>query len=157
MARNYTHYQDISTFTNSFHNIQSTLLTNIPYYHHQPPLLNFTHQSSSSISCNNSSTSDEAEEQHMSIINDDRKQRRMISNRESARRSRMRKQKQLDELCTQLLRLRNENHGIINRMNNFMETHEQVVQENDRLKKQILELKQLLSHETQIATTYNDA
>ncbi|KAM0010396.1 putative transcription factor bZIP family [Helianthus debilis subsp. tardiflorus] len=161
MAKYYTQFEDLSTFT-SFQNIPSTLhsLTNIPYYqnnhhhhHHQIPILDFTHQSSS-ISCNNSSTSDEAEENHMSIINE-RKQRRMISNRESARRSRMRKQKQLDELCTQLLRLRNEHHELINKLNHFSEIHEQVVQENDRLKKETIELKQLLT-EAQIATTYSN-
>ncbi|XP_024994600.1 basic leucine zipper 43-like [Cynara cardunculus var. scolymus] len=164
-AGNYsTEYEDLSTsfpttFTSfrgmnvppsSFHSLSS-----LPYYHNQIPVLDFSQQSlSSSLSCNNSSTSDEAEENHMSIINE-RKQRRMISNRESARRSRMRKQKQLDELLTQVLRLRNENNGLINKMNHFSETHEQVVQENDRLKKETLELKQLLT-ESRLATTYTN-
>ncbi|KAL8229053.1 hypothetical protein R6Q57_013953 [Mikania cordata] len=159
MACNYTHHENLPTFT-SFQNTPFTQhsLTNIPYYHHhhhhQTPVLDFTHQSSS-LSCNNSSTSDEAEENHMSLMINDRKRRRMISNRESARRSRMRKQRQLDELCTQLLMLRNENHGLINKLNHFLETHEQVLQENERLKKETMELKQLLT-EAQIASIYTN-
>ncbi|KVH97527.1 Basic-leucine zipper domain-containing protein [Cynara cardunculus var. scolymus] len=131
-------------------------VTNLPYYHQpsshpQMPMVDFYPQSSS-LSYNNSSTSDEADENQMSIINE-RKQRRMISNRESARRSRMRKQKQLDELCTQVMRLRNENQGLIEKLNHFSENHEQVIQENDRLKKETTELRQLLS-EAQLASTY---
>ncbi|KAI3796243.1 hypothetical protein L1987_38910 [Smallanthus sonchifolius] len=131
-------------------------LTNLPYYHQpssnpQIPMFDCYPQSSS-ISYNNSSTSDEAEENQMCIINE-RKQRRMISNRESARRSRMRKQKQLDELCTQVMRLRNENHGLMDKLNRFSETHEQVIQENDRLKKETMELRHMLS-EAQLARTY---
>ncbi|KAI3729603.1 hypothetical protein L6452_18264 [Arctium lappa] len=161
-AGNYSNeYEDLSTsFPTTFTSFQNNIppssfhsLSNLPYYHNQIPVLDFSQQSSS-LSCNNSSTSDEAEENHMGIINE-RKQRRMISNRESARRSRMRKQKQLDELLTQVLRLRNENHGLINKMNHFSETHEQVVQENDRLKKETMELKQLLT-EAQLATTYTN-
>ncbi|KAI3503679.1 hypothetical protein L1887_32128 [Cichorium endivia] len=156
MARNYTGYEDISTLTSFQTNIPSDLhsLTNLTYYHHhQIPVLDFSRQSSS-LSGNNSSTSDEAEENHMNIINE-RKQRRMISNRESARRSRMRKQKQLDELCSHVFRLRSENHGLINRLNHFEETHEQLVQENDRLKKETMELRQSLT-EAQLNTTYTN-
>nr|QUP79234.1 basic-leucine zipper domain-containing protein 43 [Chrysanthemum indicum] len=157
MSANYTEYEHLSTFISFPNNIPSSLdsLTNIPYYHqHHPyqiPVLDFSQQSSS-LSCNNSSTSDDAEENHMSVINE-RKQRRMVSNRESARRSRMRKQRQLDELCTQVLRLRNENHGLMNKLNEFSESHHQVVQENNRLKKETMELKHLLN-EAQLATTY---
>ncbi|CAH1450291.1 unnamed protein product [Lactuca virosa] len=43
---------------------------------------------------------------------DQRKRRRMISNRESARRSRMRKQKHMDDLMTQLSQLRKENNQV---------------------------------------------
>ncbi|KAD4982983.1 hypothetical protein R6Q59_002636 [Mikania micrantha] len=166
MAGNYylaPEYEDLScNFSTNFTSFPNDMspsihfLTNLPYYHQpcsnpQIPMVDCYPQSSS-LSYNNSSTSDEADENQISIINE-RKQRRMISNRESARRSRMRKQKQLDELCTQVMRLRNENHGLIDKLNRFSETHEQVIQENDRLKKETMELKQMLS-EAQLARTY---
>ncbi|KAL4586502.1 hypothetical protein LXL04_011138 [Taraxacum kok-saghyz] len=164
-------YEDHScNFSSNFTSLQNDnmsshhqfLTNNLPYYHHQPthhhhhhpqaPIVDFNYPQSSSLSYNNSSTSDEADENQISIINE-RKQRRMISNRESARRSRMRKQKQLDELCTQVLRLRNENHGLMDKLNRFSETHEHVIQENNKLKKETTELRQLLS-EAQLARTY---
>ncbi|GKE28542.1 basic leucine zipper 43-like protein, partial [Tanacetum coccineum] len=78
---------------------------------------------------------------------------RMVSNRKSAERSRMRKQRQLDELCTQVLSLRYENHGLMNMLNEFSESHQQVVQEDDRLKKETMELKHVLN-EAQLTTTF---
>ncbi|XP_071735716.1 basic leucine zipper 43-like [Rutidosis leptorrhynchoides] len=160
MAENYYYEHpscNISTNFTSFQN-DVELFTNLPYYQQpssnpQMPMYNL-YQQSSPLSYNNSSTSDEADENQISIIND-RKKRRMISNRESARRSRMRKQKQLDELCTYVMQLRNENHGLIDKMNRFLETREQVIQENDKLKKETNELRQLLS-EAQLATTYTN-
>lgn len=147
---------NFSSFQND--NMSSSLhfMTNLPYYHQpssnpQIPMVDLYPQSSS-LSYNNSSTSDEADENQISIINE-RKQRRMISNRESARRSRMRKQRQLDELCNQVSRLRMENNGLMDKLNRFSETHEQVIQENLRLKKETTELRQLLS-EAQLASTY---
>lgn len=90
------------------------------------------------------STSDEADEQQLSIINE-RKQRRMISNRESARRSRMRKQRHLDELWSQVVWLRNENHQLIDKLNHVTESHDHVVQENVQLKEEASELRQMLT------------
>ncbi|XVF85697.1 hypothetical protein PTKIN_Ptkin17bG0137100 [Pterospermum kingtungense] len=107
----------------------------------QPAHDQFTAQSSS---ISNNSTSDEAEEHQLSII-DERKQRRMISNRESARRSRMRKQKHLDELWSQVVRLRNENHSLIDKLNHVSECHDQVLQENARLKEEASDLRQMLT------------
>nr|XP_043626547.1 basic leucine zipper 43-like [Erigeron canadensis] len=161
-------YDDLScnistNFTSIFqdNNMSSSVhfMTNLPYYHQpssnpQIPMVDLVYSQSSSLSYNNSSTSDEADENQMSIIKE-RKQRRMISNRESARRSRMRKQKQLDELCTQVMRLRNENHGLMEKLNRFSQTHEQVILENDNLKKETSELRKLLS-EAQLASTYTN-
>ncbi|GFZ16197.1 basic leucine-zipper 42 [Actinidia rufa] len=102
----------------------------------------------------NNSTSDEAEEQQLNII-DERKQRRMISNRESARRSRMRKQKHLDELWAQVVRLRNENHNLIDKLNHVSESHDRVVQENSRLKEEASDLRKMLT-DLQIGSPYPD-
>ncbi|KAF5777450.1 putative transcription factor bZIP family [Helianthus annuus] len=152
-------YEDFSSkfppnFSSYESNISSIieLNSNIMYGHHQPRIpavVNF----SPSFSCNNSSSSNETDEGHV-IINE-RKHRRMISNRESARRSRVRKQRQLDELCAQVSWLRSENHGLMVKLNRFLEAHEKVVQENDKLKKESLELKKLVS-EAQLDNTYTN-
>ncbi|KAF3970193.1 hypothetical protein ACB098_03G104900 [Castanea mollissima] len=116
-----------------------------------------SHEFTSQSSClSNNSTSDEADEEHQLSIIDERKQRRMISNRESARRSRMRKQKHLDELWSQVLRLRTENHTLIDKLNRVTESHEQVLQENARLKEEAVDLRQMLT-ELQIGSPYTTA
>ncbi|MFS7947913.1 putative transcription factor bZIP family [Helianthus anomalus] len=90
------------------------------------------------------STSDEADEQQLSLINE-RKRRRMISNRESARRSRMRKQKHLDELWSLVVWLRSENQQLVDKLNSFSETHNKVVQENTQLKEEVTGLRQMVT------------
>ncbi|KAJ4846472.1 hypothetical protein Tsubulata_021633 [Turnera subulata] len=126
--------------------------TTTPLYNFQNPshIQEFSLQSSSLS--NNSSTSDEADEQQLSIINE-RKQRRMISNRESARRSRMRKQKHLDELWSQVVWLRNENHQLIDKLNHVSESHEKALQENVQLKEEASELRQMIA-DMQINSPY---
>ncbi|PIN12754.1 hypothetical protein CDL12_14638 [Handroanthus impetiginosus] len=110
----------------------------LPNYDTSLPLV----PNSSSIS--NNSTSDEAEDNQLRII-DERKQRRMISNRESARRSRMRKQRHLDELWSQVLRLRTENHNLIDKLNQASESHDRVLQENARLKEEASDLRRMIT------------
>ncbi|KAK4747536.1 hypothetical protein SAY87_014122 [Trapa incisa] len=90
---------------------------------------------------NNYSTSDESE----SLIIKERKQRRMISNRESARRSRMRKQRHLDELWSQVVWLRNENSQLVDKLNRASEISEKVVKENAQLKEETSELRQMIA------------
>ncbi|EOA25599.1 hypothetical protein CARUB_v10018947mg [Capsella rubella] len=92
---------------------------------------------------NNNSASDEDHHQSI-IILDERKQRRMLSNRESARRSRMRKQRHLDELWSQVIRLRNENNCLIDKLNRVSETQDCVLKENSKLKEEASDLRQLV-------------
>ncbi|XVF81850.1 hypothetical protein PTKIN_Ptkin15bG0188700 [Pterospermum kingtungense] len=116
--------------------------SNPAYNFYIPPQFQEISPHSSCISSN--STSDEADEQQLSLINE-RKQRRMISNRESARRSRMRKQRHLDELWSQVVWLRNENHQLVDKLNHVSESHDKVLQENAQLKEETSELRQMLS------------
>lgn len=114
------------------------------------------YQTSSPIYMSSNSTSDESEEIQQIQIIDERRQRRMISNRESARRSRMRKQRHLDELWSQVIRLRNENNSLIEKLNHLSESHDKILQENVRLKEEASDLRQMISNNVQLAsTTYN--
>ncbi|GMH04395.1 hypothetical protein Nepgr_006234 [Nepenthes gracilis] len=97
-----------------------------------------------SSSFNSNLNSHEADEQQLSII-DERKQRRIISNRESARRSRMRKQRYREELWSLAVWLWKENHQLIDKLNHVTECHERTVQENVQLKKRASELRQMLT------------
>jgi len=92
---------------------------------------------------NNSTTSDDATEE-IFVINE-RKQRRMVSNRESARRSRMRKQRHLDELLSQVAWLRSENHQLLDKLNQVSDNNDLVIQENSSLKEENLELRQVIT------------
>ncbi|CAI9276794.1 unnamed protein product [Lactuca saligna] len=97
--------------------------------------------------------SDEADDQQQINLINERKQRRMISNRESARRSRMRKQKHLDELWSQVIWLRDENHQLVDKLNKFSGTHDQVLQENAQLKEEASELREMVN-KLQLNGTY---
>lgn len=74
------------------------------------------------------------------VIMDQRKQKRMLSNRESARRSRLRKQKHLDDLTAQVARLRNENNQILTSYNVITHQYLAVESENSVLRTQMMEL-----------------
>ncbi|KAF2581749.1 hypothetical protein F2Q68_00000535 [Brassica cretica] len=69
----------------------------------------------------------------------------MVSNRESARRSRMRKQRHLDELLSQVAWLRSENHQILEKLNQASDSNDLVLQENLSLKEENLELQQVIT------------
>lgn len=73
-------------------------------------------------------------------IEEQRKRKRMISNRESARRSRMRKQKHLDELMSQASQLSNDNNRILTSINMVTHLYENVEAQNSVLRAQMSEL-----------------
>nr|GLL48370.1 bZIP transcription factor 44-like [Ipomoea trifida] len=70
----------------------------------------------------------------------ERKRKRMQSNRESARRSRMRKQKHLDDMVSQVAQLRNDNAQILNNINHTTQHYLNVERENSVLRAQVMEL-----------------
>ncbi|KAF9604564.1 hypothetical protein IFM89_008008 [Coptis chinensis] len=74
------------------------------------------------------------------VVIDERKKRRMISNRESARRSRMRKQQHLDELINKVEQLKKENVEILQRVNATSQVYVNVESENSILRAQMSEL-----------------
>ncbi|XP_059296891.1 bZIP transcription factor 11-like [Lycium ferocissimum] len=79
-------------------------------------------------------------EEDLQQLMDQRKRKRMISNRESARRSRMRKQKHLDDLMSQLDHLRKENNQILTSMNVTTQHYLNIEAENSIMRAQVSEL-----------------
>ncbi|KAF5747139.1 bZIP transcription factor family protein [Tripterygium wilfordii] len=85
-----------------------------------------------------------SEEELQQLQMDQRKRKRMQSNRESARRSRMRKQKHLDDLMTQVGELRNENNQILTSINLTTQHFLNIEAENSIFRAQMMELGQRL-------------
>ncbi|EOA34537.1 hypothetical protein CARUB_v10022082mg [Capsella rubella] len=71
-----------------------------------------------------------------SAEDDERKRRRKVSNRESARRSRMRKRRHMDELWSMLVQLINENKTLVDELNGVREGYEKVIEENTKLREE---------------------
>ncbi|OWM90341.1 basic leucine zipper 43-like [Punica granatum] len=70
----------------------------------------------------------------------DRRLKRMISNRESARRSRLRKKKQIEDLQGQVDHLRAANNQLSEKLITLLETNHQILQENTALKEKVSSL-----------------
>ncbi|KAL7608784.1 basic leucine zipper 4 [Lactuca sativa] len=101
----------------------------------QEPVFSFSGSDDSTPKTN---SSDDA------TVMDERKRRRMISNRESARRSRMRKQKHLENLRNQMNRLKTNNREVANRLR-VVNLHGKLVrEENQRLRSESVMLQQKL-------------
>lgn len=94
-------------------------------------------------------------EEDLQQLMDERKRKRMISNRESARRSRMRKQKRLNDLLSQLSHLRNENNQILSSMTVTTQNYLNIEAENSILRARVSELGHRLESLTQIISVLN--
>ena len=86
---------------------------------------------------------------------DQKKRKRMQSNRESAKRSRMRKQKLLDDLMRQVSDLRKENEQILNCISITTQHFLNVEAENSILRAQMAELSHRLQSLNDIINSIN--
>ncbi|KAK8265939.1 hypothetical protein V6Z12_D12G211300 [Gossypium hirsutum] len=89
--------------------------------------------------------SDEGRMCQASIVVDEKRLRRMISNRESARRSRMRKKQQIEELQSQVNQLQTINRQLSQKLINLLENNHEILQENAQLKEKVSTLHMVLS------------
>ncbi|KAJ9140597.1 hypothetical protein P3X46_031228 [Hevea brasiliensis] len=82
---------------------------------------------------------------HQLGISHERRLKRMISNRESARRSRLRKKKQIEEFQCQLNHLQTTNHQLSEKVTRLSENNHQILQENSQLKEKVSSFQVVLS------------
>ncbi|EYU32895.1 hypothetical protein ABFS82_03G063200 [Erythranthe guttata] len=90
-------------------------------------------------------------------VMDQRKRKRMLSNRESARRSRMRKQKHLDDLMAQVNQLKRENGQILTSVNVTNQHYVHVEADNSVLRAQMMELTHRLQSLNEILNYINSS
>ncbi|KAF5180523.1 bZIP transcription factor, partial [Thalictrum thalictroides] len=93
--------------------------------------------SSSGTSSGSTQLQNSGSEEDLQLLMNQRKQKRMLSNRESARRSRMRKQKHLDELMAQVAQLRKENGQILTNLHITTQQYLNIESENSVLRAQM--------------------
>ncbi|KAF8118236.1 hypothetical protein N665_0005s0005 [Sinapis alba] len=94
----------------------------------------------SSSSTYRSSSSSDGGNPNAAVAVDERKRKRMLSNRESARRSRMRKQKHIDDLTAQINQLSSDNRQILTSLTVTSQLYMKIQAENSILTAQMAEL-----------------
>ncbi|KAL5847698.1 hypothetical protein ACOSQ3_011222 [Xanthoceras sorbifolium] len=112
--------------------------------------------SSSGNSSGSTQLQNSGSEEDLQVVMDQRKRKRMQSNRESARRSRMRKQKHLDELMQEVGRLKRDNNQILTSINITTQHLMSVEAENSVLRAQFHELSQRLDSLNEILNFINN-
>lgn len=113
--------------------------------------------SSSGNSSGSTQLQNSGSEEDLKLLMDQRKRKRMQSNRESARRSRMRKQQYLDELVAQVAQLRKENNQTLTRINITTQHLMNVESENSVLRARMVELSQTLQFLNDILNHINSS
>ncbi|GAV56863.1 bZIP_1 domain-containing protein [Cephalotus follicularis] len=94
-------------------------------------------------------------EEDLKLLMDQRKRKRMQSNRESARRSRMKKQKYMDDLMAQVTQLKKDNNQILTSINLTTHHYSNIASENSILRAQMMELSQRLESLNDILNIIN--
>ncbi|XP_054820776.1 basic leucine zipper 43-like [Prosopis cineraria] len=115
----------------------------IPLYYSQIHLPNSLtqiprHKSSPNASLHSSNNEAKA-------IADDQKRRRMLSNRESARKSRMRKKQQIEALQCRVNDLQAMNDQLSRKIISLLECNQEMLQQNVQLKEKVSSLQEALS------------
>ncbi|XP_073219931.1 uncharacterized protein [Cicer arietinum] len=128
---------------------QSQALNDIPFYYSQLHLSSNTSNSAIQIplqksSPNTSSNSNNNNAGEAKVL-DDRKKKRMFSNRESARRSRLRKKQQIEVLQYHVDHLQSLNHQLSQKVIYLLECNQQIHQQNAQLKDKVSSLQVALS------------
>lgn len=134
-------------------------LHHIPFYYSQlhnfpsnsnSPIQIPLHKSSPNTSSNsnnnnsNSNNNDDNSGEAKALL-DDRKKKRMFSNRESARRSRMRKKQQIEVLQYHVDHLQSLNHQLSQKIIYLLECNQQITQQNAQLKDKVSSLQGAIS------------
>ncbi|KAE9586636.1 hypothetical protein Lal_00004657 [Lupinus albus] len=81
-----------------------------------------------------------SEKKELKVVIDQRKRKRMISNRESARRSRMKKLKHFHDLSAKMAHLTNQNHQLLSTLNHTTQRYFIIEAQNSVLRAQLGEL-----------------
>ncbi|CAG7879016.1 unnamed protein product [Brassica rapa] len=71
------------------------------------------------------------------VIDQEKRLRRMVSNRESARRSRMRKRKQIQEMKMHVEQFTTSNYNLYNKVISLLERTRQILHENSQLEEKL--------------------
>ncbi|MCL7045642.1 hypothetical protein MKW94_006361 [Papaver nudicaule] len=111
----------------------------------QDPIINSNSNSGSDVEPNQPASND-----NVVVVDDERKKRRMISNRESARRSRMRKERHLQDLRNQMNQMKMENRELASRLAVINHSNNVLRRDNDRLRYESSFLRRRLSDIRQI-------